>query len=1224
MEVVEEAQQPPEGSTPSISPAVETVVSAGSAMPSGAPPIQQAEPQAPPARSEPAAPGQSEPPERPLPGIQVPAHQRESYMPSWYAITSARFDPDREPVEEDRGPGAIAPTGARQEAGLADVPPPPEAPRYEFDDGAPSGAGLKDGPSPAVMASLRSSPSPAPEPAAPSATDAEGLPPAAAADDEEPPAPTFEIPLEMVRDAGMTPGPGADLPERSIADAPAPSPWPQAAEVAEVAEVTQATEATEAAEVTEMAEVTEVADAEPEAGEGEYALAQEAGAQEHAPPADEAVAPEPPAGEGIAASSSGFPAAYEAQDFAEQDETDEIVAEPAVAGPEVAAALEVAEAELADEPVGDDETIEDEPAAADEAPVPDDRSFEVGMADVEEVAETAEVPEVAEVPQVPRVPEVGDVPEADGPMTPEAPASGDVVALSSTVVSDRRAALDRLAARGIGPEEAERVSALLLDPERDVRRAAAEALVPVADVVPADRIRRTLQDPIDDVRAAAVALAAARGQELIPDLLPLVGARRWPLTQAATLGALPGLLADRDLPDHELTQVLATVAALESSPIHAERAGFSALAAAIGRERLIEALGLPDDRRIGAARLLLEEGSGPSLLALAGRDTDPIEEVRYTANQASELLEQIERTGPPERLDAERGIPSAEAPSDEADVDMIAGLARVLHDPDESVRDRARLALSQVSRSAITRWSRQAIRSGNADQASLGARVAEMLGLSDLAPDVLERAADLPAESRAAFMGALASFRLEAAALVDLVAEVDPSRRQEAIRLLWQVAGRAVLPHLRDSLTDSSGPVRMAVLEVFGESGDPAALEVAHSVLEMDSSPAVRATAIQVMGRAGLEQRVASLAQALTDPDPDVRSTAVEVLPQGMGRHAAQLLLKALGDHDERVWTAAIRHLVMLPERDLPIVWSALRQCPARQRDQLISQLERTSVEKLALLALEHVDSPEYAERVLAVELAGRAGTLECSHAAIGALQDPHPAVRRIAAAALSGLRSPAAVPALGKALNDPDAEVRVEAVRALGVVDDDAVLSFLVSALKDPELRVREEASDALTRWSSPTVARRLAEVLTSPDLRRPATELLARMGSAAVEPLLDVLDQGDPEIGPTVGELLDRIAGPEAFLERLTSMDPAQRMRAVAALGTIGGARAVEGLVRTLSDPDERIRARAVRLLGEMGDPRAFEAVKRAFMGDPVAEVVTAAEEALRRLQPDHDEHA
>jgi HEAT repeat protein len=809
--------------------------------------------------------------------------------------------------------------------------------------------------------------------------------------------------------------------------------------------------------------------------------------------------------------------------------------------------------------------------------------------------------------------------EASGPPPPE------VSPLFSTVVAERRRALEEVASRGLEDADVEPVARLLLDPEREIREMALAALGQKAHRVPATALHQALQDPTDEVRAAAVRLAAVRGPDGIPPVASLVGERRWPLTQQAALEVLPSLIRAHGLEEPDLAAILTAVAAMETAPDETESPGFAQLAAAIGPDRLMRALALPDDRRLGAARLLLEEGSEPSLRAVAALESDPQEEVRYAARSASEALGEGAIPEPPAELDEVPGEATVAAPvaaphpAPEAEAELIAGLARVLQDPDEAVRERARTALGQVSRDRLLAWARDALSSMSAEEASLGARVAETFGLTELGTELVERAAELPPEARGPFVGALSSFSMEPAAMAGLVRTVDVTRRQEAIRLVWQVGGRPLLPHLREVLSDSSGPVRIAVLEVFGESGDPSALEVAHTVLEMDSSPAVRAKAIHVMGRAGLEQRVASLAQALSDPDPDVRATAVEILPQGMGRHAAQLLLKALSDHDERVWQGAIRHLVTLPEKDLPILWSALKQSPARQREGLITTLERTSVDRLALLALEHVDSPDYAERILAVELAGRAGTPECQRAALEALQDPAPPVRRAAATSLIGTQNPAAVPGLGRSLTDPDPEVRVEAVRALGMIDDDDVIPFLISGLKDPEPRVRAQASDALIRWSSPTVARRLAEVLSSPDLRRPAAELLARMGGAAVEPLLDVLIQGDAELRPTIGQLLSKIAGPDHFLDRLAAMDREKRLRAVEALGAIGGPRAVDGLMRALTDPDQRIRIRAVRHLGEIGDQRALEAVKRTFLGDPVSEVVAAAEEALQRLQPD-----
>jgi HEAT repeat protein len=236
----------------------------------------------------------------------------------------------------------------------------------------------------------------------------------------------------------------------------------------------------------------------------------------------------------------------------------------------------------------------------------------------------------------------------------------------------------------------------------------------------------------------------------------------------------------------------------------------------------------------------------------------------------------------------------------------------------------------------------------------------------------------------------------------------------------------------------------------------------------------------------------------------------------------------------------------------------------------------------------------------------------------ISALQDPAPAVRRTAVGAVAGVGSPDAIPALAGCLYDPDIEVRVEAVRGLAHIDNDDVLSPLISALKDPEVRVRDGAAEALIRWRSPAVARRLVVALTQPSLRRPAGEVLARMGNSAVEPLVDLLLEEGSELSDTVGPLLRDLVGPEQFLGRLGAMDPAERLRAVEVLGALDGEEGLDGLTRALSDPVESIRIRAVTLLGVSGDPRAFDAVKRTFLGDPVEEVVAAAEEALRKLQP------
>jgi HEAT repeat protein len=191
-----------------------------------------------------------------------------------------------------------------------------------------------------------------------------------------------------------------------------------------------------------------------------------------------------------------------------------------------------------------------------------------------------------------------------------------------------------------------------------------------------------------------------------------------------------------------------------------------------------------------------------------------------------------------------------------------------------------------------------------------------------------------------------------------------------------------------------------------------------------------------------------------------------------------------------------------------------------------------------------------------------------------------------------------------------------VEAVRALGLIDDDGVPSILIEALKDPEVMVRQTAGEALLRWRSPAVARRLASALASADLRRPAGDVLEKMGPAAVDPLIEVVAGPDPLAAAVAGGLLARITGPDRFVADLRSTDPSTRLRAVEVVGAIGGKAASEALLSALSDPDIRVRVRSATLLGSLGDPRSVRPLKRVFLSDPVMEVAAAAESALRAL--------
>ena len=779
--------------------------------------------------------------------------------------------------------------------------------------------------------------------------------------------------------------------------------------------------------------------------------------------------------------------------------------------------------------------------------------------------------------------------------------------LSSPVAAERRRALDAIAGRGVEADEVEAVAGLLLDPDRQIRVAACRVLLPrAADVAP-DPVGRALSDPVDEVRAAAVPLAAAAGDRHRAELVPLCTARRWPLAQRAALAALPGLVQVAGIVDDDLFALLHAVGQMSPPPSAEERPALADVARAVGPERLATCLRFPDDRRLGAVRLLAEEASEPARPPEAEPGSPPGAEPVAVPDDTL--------TAAGSRPLPAAAVEPVEVPTLEPEV--IAAMARGLEDPDEAVRERARRGVQAVPADVRLAWTRRALRSPEPREAALAARVAEEATLSrELARDLLERAAILGRDDRPPLVSALASAGLPLAGLVELLEEVEPAVRHDAVGVLWEIGGSDAVPALQGALTDPSAAVRMAVLDIIGTSGDAAAADVAGRVLATDSSPAVRAAALQAAAGAPESDRRSLLQRALDDPDPDVRSTAIDVLAGGLSEDASGLLIEALDDPDERVRDASARQLATLPRWDLPTLWAAMFRSEPEQVEQLLSMLDDERVAALGELATARLGDLEPADRAFAAELVGRLGLPEAVDALGLALRDPAVAVRRIAARSLAGVARPGSIPTLAAGLFDPDPSVRIEVSRALALIDDDEVPRALITALSDPDVAVRELAGDALVQRSSPAVAGDLGRALAATETRAAAAQLLSRMGPVAVEPTIDALATGDPEVRAAAGRVLAGLVGPESFLDQLGSLELEERRRAVEALGAMGGPQAVDGLARTLSDPDRSIRVRALTLLGELGDPRAFEAVKRTFLHDPVTEVVAAAETALQLL--------
>ena len=260
---------------------------------------------------------------------------------------------------------------------------------------------------------------------------------------------------------------------------------------------------------------------------------------------------------------------------------------------------------------------------------------------------------------------------------------------------------------------------------------------------------------------------------------------------------------------------------------------------------------------------------------------------------------------------------------------------------------------------------------------------------------------------------------------------------------------------------------------------------------------------------------------------------------------------------------------------------------------------------------------------------------------ALGKIRDPR------AVEALGELGDPRSVEPLIGALHDGSASVRRAAAKALGRIGDPRSVDPLIDALASRSpltgYHLRSEVADMLIRIGTPAVAPLIA-ALGSPtrDRRRAAADTLDRMGwtpdgqeagaaywaakgqwakcaqigPPAVAPLVRVL----PYVGPQAAGALLAIGAPavEPLIAALTGPAEKTRERAAAALGDIGDPRAVEPLIVALGNPGNHASARsaAAEALGKLRDERAVQPLITALRGTRPPRVRSAAAKALGKI--------
>ncbi|HEV3165065.1 MAG TPA: HEAT repeat domain-containing protein [Isosphaeraceae bacterium] len=285
----------------------------------------------------------------------------------------------------------------------------------------------------------------------------------------------------------------------------------------------------------------------------------------------------------------------------------------------------------------------------------------------------------------------------------------------------------------------------------------------------------------------------------------------------------------------------------------------------------------------------------------------------------------------------------------------------------------------------------------------------------------------------------------------------------------WQGTSLAVKT-IRQCLTDTQVPVRIAAVTAVETTADRSALAALHKRFPTERDPAVLRAIAQAFGGLDDKDALPLLTRAIRDPKtPEpVRDVALSSIEKIGGDDAATDLVDLLSRSDLAV---ALQ----------PKVIAAVGRVKAKSGVPIL-------VRKLA--------SPSVPVKIAAAEALGKIGEAKGVTSKLLPLADDRdPAVRKAAITALGGVKDHEAVPALLKAFETET--TRFEASLALTGVPDARALQIYLQGLtdKNPDLRkasasaiggIREQAAPVLEQLAtrrelSPGQVRELQKVFTS-----------------------------------------------------------------------------------------------------------------------------------------------
>ena len=275
----------------------------------------------------------------------------------------------------------------------------------------------------------------------------------------------------------------------------------------------------------------------------------------------------------------------------------------------------------------------------------------------------------------------------------------------------------------------------------------------------------------------------------------------------------------------------------------------------------------------------------------------------------------------------------------------------------------------------------------------------------------------------------------------------------------------------------------------------------------------------------------------------------------------------------------------------------------------------------------------------------------------LDALQGEYFTVRSRAALALGKISDARAIQPLLQALKDEEVEVRIAACLALGFFRDPSTFDDITNVLlDDPKIEVRQAAAQGLGNTQHPAALPYLLEALHDSywwyEREYAASDLLAaiaKMGAAAVEPLIEALGDKEGTVRKFAAALLGRLGEARAIeplsitlydmhhevgkvsaealarfgvfaldvlVEALSHPEMWIRIHAIQALTNIKDARVTPILLEMLNDPEREVKKQVIRSLGELKDPRALPALQGIIANRADRELHTLAKQSMENV--------